>query len=542
PLTESPVLQSALDSIREYSNTCDLVLIASEEAKTVHITFEYNAEIFASSTVERFLINFRVLISGMVSDSRQQISRLPLMTEKEHHQLLMEWNHTEVDFPWDKPIHQLFEEQAEKTPDAIAAVFEGEELTYRELNSRANQLACYLKKSGAKPEGLVGICIERSLEMIVALLGVFKSGGAYVPIDPAYPLERIEYIISNSKADILLTSSQLLTSLPEHTAQVICLDTDWKLISEENKENFDSGVKADNLSYVIYTSGSTGKPKGVQICHRSLVNFICSMKEEPGLTSSDRLLAVTTICFDIHTLEIFLPLTVGAAIILVSRQTAVDGFALASAMDEYGATVMQATPATWRMLLSADWQGNPDLQAICGGEALQRNLADSLLQKVGCLWNIYGPTETTVWSTLYEVTSKRPNRHKDAPESIGHPIANTQVYILDNDLQPAPVGVAGELCIGGEGVARGYLHRPKLTAERFIENPFVDDFQSLRLYKTGDLARWQNDGNLEYLGRVDHQVKLRGFRIELGEIEAALSQHEQVGEAVVVLYERDDNK
>lgn len=541
PLTECPLSgEEDLLEIQEYSGQCDLFVIVDDEKGTLKITFEYNADLFTGETIQRFLRNFNVLISGMVSDSCRRISRLPLLAEEERQLLLTKYNCTQADYPKDKCIHQLFEEQVKKEPDAVAVMFEGQELTYRELNRRANRLAHYLWKAGVKPEVLVGICLERSLEMIVGLMGILKAGGAYVPLDPAYPDERIEYILLNAEAKILVTSSKLSHTLPEHTAHVICMDTDWKAISEENGEDPDSEVKPDNLSYVIYTSGSTGKPKGVQICHQALVNFICSMKKEPGVKNSDRLLAVTTICFDIHTLEVYLPLTVGATIILVSRQTAADGFALASDMSEYNATVMQATPATWRMLLTADWRGHLDLKAICGGEALQRNLADSLLEKVGYLWNIYGPTETTVWSTIFEV---KPDRiEKDGPESIGHPIANTQTYILDEELQPVPLGIAGELYIGGDGIARGYQNRPELTVERFVENPFANDFRSPRLYKTGDLARWRHDGNLEYLGRIDHQVKLRGFRIELGEIEAVLSRHEAVNEAVVVLYEQNENK
>jgi amino acid adenylation domain-containing protein len=378
---------------------------------------------------------------------------------------------------------------------------------------------------------LVGICVERSLEMVVGLLGILKAGGAYVPIDPEYPAERLAYMLEDSRVPVLLTQGKLLDRLPAHSARAICLDKDWEEIALESPENPVSGAEPHNLAYVIYTSGSTGKPKGAAICHHSLANFLHSMSEAPGITNSDILLAVTTISFDIAALEIYLPLTVGAKTVLVSREAASDGAQLKEWLVRSGATVMQATPATWRLLLAAGWQGSPGLKILCGGEALPRELAVRLLEGGANLWNVYGPTETTIWSTAYQATvSRETNRAKDTLESIGTPIANTQIYILDPELQPVPIGVTGELHIGGAGVARGYLNRPELTAEKFIPNPFSE----IRLYKTGDLARYLPDGNIEYLGRIDSQVKIRGFRIEQGEIEAALLQHPQVLETAVI--------
>jgi len=512
----------------------DITLEVIEVGKDLSIRWNYNTDLFNSDTIERMAGHYLQLLDGIIRNPKMPISQLSLLTTKERHQLLVEWNDTTVDYPKDKCIHQLFEEQVKKTPDAVAVVFKGQALTYQELNSRANQLAHYLQKLRVQPESLVGICVDRSLEMIVGLLGILKAGAAYVPLDPDYPQERVEYILSNSEANILITSSQVLTSLPKNRTQVVCLDTDWNIIAQENQKNPQSTVKPDNLSYVIFTSGSTGKPKGVQICHQSLVNFIHSMGSEPGLTSGDCLVAVTTISFDIHTLEIYLPLTVGATIVLASHQLATDGLGLAELMAKHNATVMQATPATWQMLLTANWQGNPALKAICGGEALPRELANSLLEKVGCLWNIYGPTETTVWSTTCEITPNRLTHHEDAPEAIGHPIANTQTYILDKYFQPVPIGVAGELYIGGDGVARGYLNRPELNAECFLNNPFSTNS---RMYKTGDLARYLPNGNIEYLGRIDNQVKIRGFRIELGEIENTLEKCTHVNQCMVIARE-----
>jgi amino acid adenylation domain-containing protein len=389
---------------------------------------------------------------------------------------------------------------------------------------------------------LVGICIERSLDMLIGLLGILKAGGAYVPLDPNYPQERISYMLKDANVHILLTHSSLMKGPLSFLSQqpklkqrqslaIISLDTDWKHISQHPSQNLMSGVQPENLAYIIYTSGSTGKPKGVQIPHRALVNFLTAMKQKPGLTAQDILLAVTTISFDIAGLELYLPLLVGAKIILASHEVAASGQLLGRLMKTAGVTVMQATPATWYLLLASQWEGNPKLKVLCGGEALPNKLANQLLEKVDAVWNMYGPTEATIWSTVYQVSKNQET--SDTPESIGRPIANTQIYILNSHLQPVPIGVAGELHIGGAGLARGYRHRPDLTEERFIAHPF--DSNGSRLYKTGDLARYLPDGNLEFLGRIDHQVKVHGFRIELGEIEAVLNRHAGVYQSVVVV-------
>ena len=512
----------------------DLTLELEETSTGINGFFEYRTDLFDDNTISRMIEHFQTLLAGIVANPQAPIGNLPLLTAQEQHQLLVEWNNTLVDYPQDKCIHQLIEQQVKANPDAVAVVFEGQQLTYRELNSKANQLAHYLQSLGVKPESLVGISVDRSLEMVIGLLGILKAGAAYVPLDPTYPADRVAYILSNSAAKFLVTSSNLIGSLPQEETEFICLDREWEVISQQNESNPNHEVKPNNLSYVIYTSGSTGQPKGVQICHRSLVNFINSMQNEPGLNTGDRLLAVTTISFDIHTLEIYLPLTVGATIILASREMVIDGNLLAKEIAQYDVNVMQATPATWRMLLTSDWQGSPNLKVISGGEALPRELVNHLLEKVGSLWNVYGPTETTVWSTTYQVTSDRHSRNEDAPESIGRPIANTQTYILDQCFQPVPIGVIGELYIGGDGVARGYLNRPELTDERFLSNPFEPNS---RIYRTGDLVRYLPTGDIEYLGRIDNQVKIRGFRIEMGEIENVLDKHPQVEQGVVIVRE-----
>lgn len=475
---------------------------------------------------------------------------MPLLTEAEKQQLLIQWNHTQTAYPQDRCIHQLFEDQVRQTPQAVALVFEGEPLTYFELNQKADRLASYLQTLGVKPEVLVGICIERSPLMVVGLLGILKTGGAYVPLDPAYPQERLNYMLEDSQARVVLTHSSLLASplssvLNSQQRSVVCLDTDWELIDRERPRNPTPPVQPENLAYTIYTSGSTGKPKGVQIPHRGVVNFLSAMAQRPGLTAKDTLLAVTTISFDIAGLELYLPLSVGAKVVLASRETAASGPLLTKLMQESGTTAMQATPATWYLLFAAGWQGIPGLKILCGGEALPPELADRLLDTKASVWNLYGPTETTIWSTVYDVGNGRESqggrRVKDAPESIGRPIANTQIYILDPHLQPVPIGVVGELFIGGVGLARGYRNRPELTAEKFIPSPFDRSQPSTKLYKTGDLARYRPDGNIEFLGRIDHQVKVRGFRIELGEIESLLNRHPGVERSVVVARENPSN-
>ncbi|NEP59574.1 MAG: amino acid adenylation domain-containing protein [Symploca sp. SIO2G7] len=457
-----------------------------------------------------------------------------LITQK----LLGNWKNTQADYP-NQCLHQLVESQVELTPDSIAVSFEDSSLTYRELNSKANQLARYLQTLGVEPDALVGICVERSLDMVIGLLGILKAGGAYVPLDPSYPQDRLAFMIEDSQCRVLLSNSEQLERLPEHQAKVVCLETDRETIAQYSQENPDSGVKPDNLAYTIYTSGSTGKPKGVQIGHQALVNFLTSMSQVPGVTQEDVLVAVTTISFDIAGLELYLPMIVGARVVLVSREVASDPTRLIKVIEQSGTTVMQATPATWRMLLAAGWQGDSNLKILCGGEAMSRELANQLLVRSSSVWNMYGPTETTVWSAVQQVKLENSN------VPIGQPIANTQIYLVDPEqrqnnqqLQLVPLGEPGELLIGGVGLARGYLNRPELTEERFIPDPFSNQ-PGARLYCTGDLARYLPDDTIECLGRIDHQVKIRGFRIELGEIESALYQHPGIKEAVVTAVEDD---
>ncbi|MEG4277142.1 amino acid adenylation domain-containing protein [Microcoleus sp. MON1_C1] len=523
----------------------DLALDLEEGLEGINATLEYSQDLFDASTARRIAGHFLTLLESIAANPEQRLSSLPILTKPEQQQLLFEWNNTQSEIPKNQCVHELFEAQAERTPDAIAVVFENEYLTYRELNKKANNLASNLQKIGVNPEVLVGIYVERSLEMMVGLLGILKAGGAYVPLDPAYPPERLAFMLEDAKISVLLTQKKLLETLPKNSASLVFLDADWESISSCD-EPVVGLQNSSNLAYVIYTSGSTGTPKGVQISHASVVNFLSSMRQQLAIAERDVWLAVTSLSFDIAALELFLPITTGSRVVVASREVASNGEKLLETLTNSGATVMQATPASWKMLLAAGWQGNHQLKILCGGEALPRQLANQLLLRGAAVWNLYGPTETTIWSTLYQVDCK------DESVSIGRPIANTQIFILDRYLMPVPVGVFGELHIGGAGLSRGYLNRPELTAEKFIPNPFAEDgihasfilhpssfILSERLYKTGDLARYLPDGNIEFMGRSDHQVKVRGFRIELGEIEAVLSQYPAVREAIALV--REDN-
>lgn len=508
----------------------DIFLNIVESKTGLVLDCDYNTTLFDKATIARWMSHYEVLLEGMVADVNQPISKLPLLAGTDREQLLAGLNATGEEYPRNMCVHQLFEAQASATPDAVAAVFEGEELTYQQLDRRANQLARYLARLGVRQGVLAGVFVERSLDMIVGLLAVLKAGGAYVPMDPTYPPERISFVLSDAEVPVLLTQQRLAQNLAIAGTRLVCLDTSWDEINRESNEALDIAVAAEDLAYVIYTSGSTGKPKGVEIAHRAVVNLLSSMRKKPGLEAQDTLLAVTTLSFDIAGLELFLPLCAGAKLVIASRETAADGSQLLMQIKASGATVMQATPVTWKLLLEAGWDGNPRLKVLCGGEAFPRDLAKELAKRSGSVWNMYGPTETTIWSATAEVTEG------EGPVLIGPPIDNTQFYVLDANCQLVPIGVPGELHIGGDGLARGYFRRPELTAEKFIRNPFTSD-AGARLYKTGDLVRRLADGTIEFLGRLDHQVKLRGFRIELGEIETVLSRHPGVREAVVTVRE-----
>jgi amino acid adenylation domain-containing protein/non-ribosomal peptide synthase protein (TIGR01720 family) len=492
---------------------------------------EYNTDLFDRATLARLLDHYQRILATVIADPEVRLSELPLLSDDERRQALVDWNATAAEAPA-LTLHEWIAEQVRRTPGATAVELDEARLTYAELDVKANRLARHLRRLGAGPETLVGLAMERSLDMVVGVLAVLKAGGAYVPIDPEYPKERLAHMLEDSRVPVLVTQGALLERLPEHGARVVAVDRDAAAIAAESTEPPASGAAPENPAYVIYTSGSTGKPKGVQIPHSAVVNFLNSMRKKPGLTSADTLLAVTTLSFDIAGLELYLPLVTGARLLLASRETAQAGEKLREILERRGVTAMQATPATWRLLLGAGWTGDRDLKILCGGEALPRDLANQLLGACGSLWNVYGPTEATIWSTLDQVVPS-------GAISIGRPLDNTDIYLVSRRLNPVPVGVPGELLIGGAGLSRGYRGRPDLTAEKFIPHPFaaLRGEPGARLYRTGDLARHLPDGRLEFLGRIDHQVKVRGFRIELGDIESALDRHPAIAQSVAVARE-----
>ncbi|MGB3637497.1 MAG: amino acid adenylation domain-containing protein [Rivularia sp. (in: cyanobacteria)] len=500
--------------------------------------FKYNTDILEAATVAKIAEHFQNLLAAIVENPQTTVGKLPMLSEGEKQQILVEWNDTKTNYDNSYCLHQLFEAQVEKTPQTVAVVFEGEELTYRELNSRANQLAHYLQKLGVKPETKVGICVERSLEMVVGLLGIQKAGGAYVPIDPTYPTERINYILENSQVPVLLTQNYLRETQSEYQGTVIDLDSNWEIIATESEENPVSDVTPDNLIYIIYTSGSTGKPKGTMNTHKGVVNRILWMQDEYQLTSGDRVLQKTPFSFDVSGWEFWWTLITGARLVVAKPEGHKDPNYLAKLIDSQQITTLHFVPSMLEIFLEvADIKSCSSLRNVfCSGEALSIALQERFFAILKAqLHNLYGPTEAAIDVTYWHCQPG--TQYNSVP--IGRPIANTQTYILNPDLhlQPVPVGVAGELYLGGVQLARGYLNRPELTAQKFIENPFVDDFEYPLLYKTGDLARYLPDGNIEYLGRLDNQVKIRGNRIELGEIESVLTQHHQVRESLVMARE-----
>lgn len=515
----------------------DLTLEVLPAADALVAAFRYNRDLFEAGTIRRMAEHFQSVLESITANPYERLRTIPLLGKRERSQVLVEWNATTRDVPEHACVHDLFEAQVRQTPDRVAAVFEGRELTYRDLNERANRLASHLSALGVVEDVPVAVCMERSPDMLVALLGVLKAGGAYVPLDPCHPRERLAFMLHDSGSAVLVTQKDLLPSLPEHEAKVLCLDTLFDADEVESSKPPLPRSRPEHLAYVMYTSGSTGRPKGVQIEHRSVVNVLRAVQARTGFCESDVILAVSTIAFDVAAVELFMPLSIGATLVLVSQDEAADGTRLAERLRSSRATFMQATPSTWRLLLMAGWTGDPRLTIICTGEAMPRSLAGQLLDKGKGVWNFYGPTEATVYATAYPVVADEhgePDWHAVMP--IGRPVDNTTTYILDAQLNPVPIGVPGELCIGGLGLARGYRDRPELTAEKFIPDPFMKD-AGARLYKTGDQARYLSDGNIEYLGRLDHQVKLRGFRIELGEIETVLSRHPDVQAAVVLCRE-----
>jgi amino acid adenylation domain-containing protein len=490
------------------------------------LNLSYNRDRFTADTSHRLIGHYLTFLKAALTQPETPIDNLPLLTEPERVQLLDNWNATQADYP-QMPIYQYFETQVIRTPDAIAVIGEATSITYAELNARSNQLAHCLRQAGVTANVRVGLCLERGIDVMVGLLGILKAGGAYVPIDPDYPQDRIALMLEDAAAPVLLTQTAIAKRLNTGLAKVICLDRDEATIAQASEENLTHVSGLNDLAYILYTSGSTGRPKGVMISQRAFANFLWSMAQAPGITPQDTVLALTSLSFDIAGLETFLPLIVGAKLVMAPRWYATDGQALAHLVEQHDISIMQATPAGWRLLLESGWSGKAGLKIITGGEALLRSLADELLQRCDQLWDIYGPTETTVYSVGGQIKAN------GQTITIGRPVANTQAYIVDHHMQPVPIGIVGELYLSGDSVADGYLNRPDLTADRFLDNPFGPT----KLYRTGDLARYWADGQIEYLGRIDNQVKIRGFRIELGEIESTLEQHPTVRQAIVIPHE-----
>ncbi len=536
PLT-LPLLDGLQVSAAQHENPVakyDLTLTFGEGGDDLEGSLEYNSDLFDEWRMRQLTAHLTELLRGVVADPSRPVAALTLLAEDARRQLLVDWNRTERSWPGAATLHRLISDRARAVPDRIALCWGSESLRYGELEQRSNQLAHYLLAQGLGRGDRVAVALERGGDLVVALLATLKAGGCYVPLDPGYPADRVATILHDAGSGWLLTSSRLQPFLPSarHTLLLDGAEQPWHNESDALPEVW---VDGEALAYVIFTSGSTGRPKGVMLPHRAVVNFVHSMVDAPGITANDTVLAVTTIAFDIAVLELWAPLVVGARVVIGSELEVRDGGRLLELLESWRVTLLQATPATWRLLLASGWTGTERLKALCGGEALPRTLADELRGRCGQLWNMYGPTETAVWSTVAHLGGARAGAGVIAP--IGRPIANTRIYLLDGYGEPVPLGVAGELYIGGSGVALGYLGQPELTAERFLPDPFVANG---RMYRSGDLARYLVDGSIEYLGRADSQVKLRGFRIELGEIEHCLQQHPQVGQCAVAIDGSDE--
>jgi amino acid adenylation domain-containing protein len=517
----------------------DLIMDIEETERGSKVLVEYNPDLFEPATISRMLGHFQTLLDGILENPERRLSELPLLRPAEKHEILIEWNATRTDYGDKHILHHLIEAQAERTPSAIALRFEDRHLSYDELNRRANQLAHHLLNLGVRVETLVGLFAERSIEMVIALLAILKCGAAYVPFDTEYPKDRLAFMLEDACPPVLLTQQHLIARLPDYGGHVVTLDSDWQTHAPDCYSNPATGINDQNLAYVIYTSGSTGQPKGAMNTHRAICNRLLWMQEAYRLNATDRVLQKTPCSFDVSVWEFFWPLMTGACLVIAKPGGHRDNAYLARLIAEHGITTLHFVPSMLELFLEAgELDGCKELRrVICSGEALSLDLQERFFKRIDAqLHNLYGPTEAAVDVTSWACRSQADLR----AVPIGHPIANTRIYLLDSHLQPVPVNVGGELHIGGTGLARGYINRAALTAERFIPDPFSDE-PGARLYQTGDLARFRPDGSIEYLGRLDHQVKIRGFRIELGEIEAVLAQQAEVREAVVVAFETQAN-
>ena len=521
--------------IERTTSKFDLTLDVTEMDEVLFVLFEYNTDLFRPETIKRMLCNFENLLNGVSSNLDECVNLLPLLTDKERHKTLNFFNDTKKEYHHNKCIHQIFETQVERSPDTVAVVYEDQKLTYTELNEQANQLAHALRKNGVGPDILVGICMGRSLEMMIALLGILKAGGAYVPLDPAYPKERLKFMLADTKAPVLIIDRNVVDILPAEGVHVIYMDRVKEKVLGYSVENLPNLSNSEDLAYVIYTSGSTGTPKGVEVPHRGVVRLLFGV-DYVELGAEKTFLQLAPVSFDVSTFEIWGALLHGAKCVLFPERvpTPVD---LGDIIKKNGVSVLWLTSSLFNTVIDEAPEGLSTLKyLLIGGEALSvshvRRALDFLPSTQ--IINGYGPTENTTFTCCYSIPRKLCNEVTSVP--IGLPISNTEVYILDTQLNPVPVGVFGELYVSGAGLARGYLNQQELTAERFIPNPFSKDSKS-RLYKTGDVVRYLPDGNIEFSGRSDDQVKIRGFRIELGEIEVNLVKHPDVNQVVVLTRE-----
>ena len=509
----------------------DLALDLADTPSGIRGRVEYSTELFDAPTIARFIDHYVRLLEAAVADPTQRVATLPLLSAQERHQQLVTWNATSRAYPREQCVHALVEAQVRQRPEAVAVVAGAQTLTYAALNARANQLARYLQRHGVGPDVLVALCVERSVELVVGMLGVLKAGGAYVPLDPSYPPARLAFMLEDTAAPVLLTQAAVRAALPPGAATVLCLDRDWPVVAAESAADLASGVTPEHLAYVIYTSGSTGRPKGVMVPHRALCNHLTAMQGALPLQASDAVAQKYSPSFDVATWEVFAPLLAGARVVVIPPRAELDVQRFIDLLIAQEVTVLDLTPSLLELLVDGQRFRQSHLRRVgCGGEPMPPTLPGRFFRSIDAdLYNLYGPTEATIGVTMHQCT--RDETGVTVP--IGRPIANTQLYVLDERLNPCPVGVVGELHIGGEALARGYLNRPELTAQRFIADPF-SGAPAARLYKTGDLARYRPDGIVEYVGRNDDQVKIRGFRIECGEVEAALRTHPDIQDAVVI--------
>ncbi len=502
----------------------DIEIDFTEVAGGIDFILRYNNDVYEQETIENFILHYKVLLNELLKYSDQSISKAKYLLKEEREVLLNEFNDTKVLYPKDKTIVDLFTEQVKRTPDAISVQFKDKTITYKELDRKSNCLAYLIIEKGVSKEDFIPICIDKSIEMVIAILAILKSGGAYVPIDPNYPKERIDYILEDTKSNIVLSSLDFENVFGDHASkEIIYVDQEYDIRQENALDSLKNKLSPDDLAYLIYTSGSTGKPKGVKIEHKALVNFLFSMCDHLAFDQNIKFLSLTTFTFDISILELLSPLLLGGQLVLVKDEEAKDPEYITSVIHKTKPNCIQGTPSRWQMLISNGIETLEDVTLLSGGESISYELKERLTKLSDKVWNLYGPTETTIWSCISKLQEER-------KITIGKPIANTQVYILDEHLSLIPQGMVGQLCIGGEGLSRGYLNHSDLTNEKFVANPFED---GERLYLTGDLARWLPDGTIEFLGRNDHQVKINGYRIEVGEIEHVLTQIENIEQSVV---------